>query len=177
MTFKQIIAEEDAVSPVISVILMVAITVILAAVIATFVLGLGEQVSEGGPQTSFSFDYENTSSLENSDTDSWGASLGFFQGPVGGRLTIQHIGGANVDAELLGATGSTVQNNIGGNFGEVAGYDDFSTSLEGWNDTQMSAGDTIQIWIRGDDTVSVVWRNDEKTRSATLQTYDGPESD
>jgi len=36
--------ETDAVSPVIGVILMVAITVILAAVIGTFVLGLGENV-------------------------------------------------------------------------------------------------------------------------------------
>ncbi|MCE8423204.1 MAG: type IV pilin N-terminal domain-containing protein, partial [Candidatus Methanoperedens sp.] len=34
---------EDAVSPVIGVILMVAITVILAAVIAAFVFGLGGQ--------------------------------------------------------------------------------------------------------------------------------------
>jgi flagellin-like protein len=36
----------NAVSPVIGVILMVAITVILAAVIATFVLGLGDRVSD-----------------------------------------------------------------------------------------------------------------------------------
>ena len=38
--------DEDAVSPVIGVILMVAITVILAAVIGTFVLGLGSNVQE-----------------------------------------------------------------------------------------------------------------------------------
>jgi flagellin-like protein len=38
--------QDDAVSPVIGVILMVAITVILAAVIGTFVLGLGEQVEQ-----------------------------------------------------------------------------------------------------------------------------------
>ena len=44
-----------AVSPVIGVILMVAITVILAAVIGTFVLGLGDQV-ESAPQASFNFD-------------------------------------------------------------------------------------------------------------------------
>ncbi|XGI83532.1 type IV pilin [Halorutilales archaeon Cl-col2-1] len=37
---------DDAVSPVIGVILMVAITVILAAVIGTFVLGLGGQVQQ-----------------------------------------------------------------------------------------------------------------------------------
>lgn len=38
--------ETDAVSPVIGVILMVAITVILAAVIGTFVLGLGDGIEE-----------------------------------------------------------------------------------------------------------------------------------
>ena len=37
---------ERAVSPVIGVILMVAITVILAAVIGTFVLGLGDQLGQ-----------------------------------------------------------------------------------------------------------------------------------
>lgn len=41
--------DDRAVSPVIGVILMVAITVILAAVIGTFVLGLGDQVQESAP--------------------------------------------------------------------------------------------------------------------------------
>ena len=42
-------SDDRAVSPVIGVILMVAITVILAAVIGTFVLGLGDQVQETPP--------------------------------------------------------------------------------------------------------------------------------
>jgi len=46
--------EERAVSPVIGVILMVAITVILSAVIGTFVLGLGDTVSSQSPSISFS---------------------------------------------------------------------------------------------------------------------------
>ena len=41
MDLKKFLQDDDAVSPVIGVILMVAITVILAAVIASFVLGLG----------------------------------------------------------------------------------------------------------------------------------------
>ena len=41
MKFKE---NEDAVSPVIGVILMVAITVILAAVIAAFVFGMGSNI-------------------------------------------------------------------------------------------------------------------------------------
>jgi len=52
-------SDERAVSPVIGVILMVAITVILAAVIGTFVLGLGGQVSNAAPQASLSFSSGN----------------------------------------------------------------------------------------------------------------------
>ncbi|MEN6518919.1 MAG: type IV pilin N-terminal domain-containing protein [Methanospirillum sp.] len=40
-------SKEDAVSPVIGVILMVAVTVILAAVIAAFVFGMGSNVQTG----------------------------------------------------------------------------------------------------------------------------------
>ena len=47
---NQFLKEEDAVSPVIGVILMVAITVILAAVIAAFVFGMGPP--EQAPQAS-----------------------------------------------------------------------------------------------------------------------------
>jgi flagellin-like protein len=62
MNIKQLLSDDRAVSPVIGVILMVAITVILAAVIGTFVLGLGDQVSQTTPNASFSFDYTNNSS-------------------------------------------------------------------------------------------------------------------
>jgi len=47
MDITDLVKNEDrAVSPVIGVILMVAITVILAAVIGTFVLGLGDNVNQ-----------------------------------------------------------------------------------------------------------------------------------
>ncbi|MUV58386.1 type IV pilin [Halogeometricum sp. CBA1124] len=57
MKLKQLFTDDSAVSPVIGVILMVAITVILAAVIGTFVLNLGGSVSQTTPQASFGFDY------------------------------------------------------------------------------------------------------------------------
>jgi len=65
MDLKTLIQDEDAVSPVIGVILMVAITVILAAVIATFVLGLGDSLSNNAPQASF----ECTGDLANDNGD------------------------------------------------------------------------------------------------------------
>lgn len=52
MKLKELFTEDRAVSPVIGVILMVAITVILAAVIGAFVLGLGDS-TESAPQASF----------------------------------------------------------------------------------------------------------------------------
>ena len=54
--------DDDAVSPVIGVILMVAITVILAAVIGTFVLGLGDNVQET-PTAGVSVDQEANESV------------------------------------------------------------------------------------------------------------------
>jgi flagellin-like protein len=59
MQLKNLFADEDAVSPVIGVILMVAITVILAAVIGAFVLGIGGS-QEQVPQASFSCDASGT---------------------------------------------------------------------------------------------------------------------
>jgi flagellin-like protein len=58
MKLKQLLSEDDAVSPVIGVILMVAITVILAAVIGSFVLNLGGSLQQSAPQASFDFEYD-----------------------------------------------------------------------------------------------------------------------
>lgn len=52
---KQFLSEKRAVSPVIGVVLMVAVVVILAAVIGAFVLGLGGEQGQA-PQASFSYD-------------------------------------------------------------------------------------------------------------------------
>ena len=57
MKLQELFTEDRAVSPVIGVILMVAITVILAAVIGAFVLGLGDSVSETAPNAQIDFDY------------------------------------------------------------------------------------------------------------------------
>ncbi|EMA62308.1 hypothetical protein C468_10902 [Halorubrum kocurii JCM 14978] len=50
-------------SPVIGVILMVAITVILASVIGTFVLGLGDQLGDTAPQASFTVDGNSSDNI------------------------------------------------------------------------------------------------------------------
>ena len=52
--YTAFVEDKSGVSPVIGVILMVAITVILAAVIGTFVLGLGDSVNSSQPSASLS---------------------------------------------------------------------------------------------------------------------------
>jgi len=59
---RAIMDEERGVSPVIGVILMVAITVILAAVIGTFVLGLGDSLQQA-PQSTLNADSGSTDSV------------------------------------------------------------------------------------------------------------------
>ncbi|EMA67958.1 type IV pilin [Halorubrum distributum] len=56
-------SDDRAVSPVIGVILMVAITVILAAVIGTFVLGLGDQLGDTAPQATFTIDDNSSQTI------------------------------------------------------------------------------------------------------------------
>ena len=86
--FKELFTEDGdrGVSPVIGVILMVTITVILAAVIGAFVLGLGDQVSNNAPQASFSFDFAD------------------------GNVTVTHNGGDNIDNSTLTVTNSSSGN-------------------------------------------------------------------
>jgi flagellin-like protein len=69
------IDDERAVSPVIGVILMVAITVILAAVIGTFVLDLGQSAGQTAPQASLSVSLSETSN----------------------NVTVEHTGGDAID--------------------------------------------------------------------------------
>lgn len=61
MNVKDLFTDDDAVSPVIGVILMVAITVILAAVIGAFVLNIGGS-QDTAPTASF--DFENSSNAD-----------------------------------------------------------------------------------------------------------------
>jgi flagellin-like protein len=78
MDLKELFTDDDAVSPVIGVILMVAITVILAAVIGAFVLNIGGN-QETAPQNQFDFEYSNN----------------------GNNVSVSHGGGGTLDANQL----------------------------------------------------------------------------
>lgn len=116
---KRFSEEEQAVSPVIGVILMVAITVILSAVIATFVLGLGEQIGNPAPSASFDYDYDSAN----------------------GNVTITHQNGQQLDGDKVSITvegDGDVQNDDGFGSGDVTAGD--SAKVTGASD-----GDVIRV--------------------------------
>jgi len=165
MEFKQLFDEERAVSPVIGVILMVAITVILAAVIGTFVLGLGDQVQSTTPQASFGFDYDNP--------DSGGDTLDITH-ETGDELT-----GSQVSVVVSGATETTDSNDPDGSYT----WDDSST-LGGSGSVSAGESVTLSDTTIGDTTnsdldlsgatVRVTWTSETGDSSSTLAKWSGP---
>jgi len=159
MKVKQLFTDDDAVSPVIGVILMVAITVILAAVIATFVLGLGESVSDTAPQASFNADYDE--SVGSGDSDAFGTT----GDTVDGFVTFTHSGGDELKAGNLFITG-----------GDYSTRQAFTASSTQYGDgSTISAGNSIDVAADRDDTARVVWDNSQGN-SAELKKWEGPDA-
>lgn len=149
MKLTNLIDNEDAVSPVIGVILMVAITVILAAVIASFVLGLSNQTGTT-PTANFDFDYENSSS----------------------DLTITHDTGTSVVASRLFLRGESNGSATMGN--NWLNYTDASASGEKEGLDAVVAGDSATVSGVGDAyEIRVVWEGEGDTTS-TLARDQGP---
>ncbi|WP_135363669.1 type IV pilin [Halosimplex halophilum] len=181
MQLKQLLNDDDAVSPVIGVILMVAITVILAAVIASFVLGLGNQAQQGAPTSTIGMDYEQV--WENSDS------------PNLGVLEVTHDGGDSVSAQEIYIRGSGINatkdsyddagsgdSNILdvkeiGNVGAVQ-----QRSAGTWNGTTggdestIVSGDETNVPVDSDYEISVVWQAQEGDSSSTLNEQEGPDA-
>ena len=143
MKLKQLFADDDAVSPVIGVILMVAITVILAAVIGTFVLGLGDQVQTTAPNAQMSFDADST------------------------NVTVTHDGGDTLDANQTFFTGDNVSYDGGGT--DLAGED--WGQLE--NIEEVRAGTSIELARESSDdgSVTVTWESPDGGSSTTLGSW------
>jgi FlaG/FlaF family flagellin (archaellin) len=142
---------------------MVAITVILAAVIGTFVLGLGDQVQDTAPQASFNFEYENVSS--GVDT-----------------LTVTHDGGDTIQASNLNASvnGATDGSGTSVAYGDGGSSSLFGTSgdINAGNSDTIDAGDfsgATNLNLAG-STVRVVFQSTEGDSSATLGRFNGPEA-
>lgn len=128
---------DRGVSPVIAVILMVAITVILSAVIGTFVLDIGSSLSESPPTAQFSAEQENVTY-----TDYWGQTKSYR------IVNITHVGGEAINTENIHVTVA------GKRAYDVAGDTSSPSRITVdpiWNDAeQITAGDTASVYTRTD---------------------------
>jgi flagellin-like protein len=140
-----------AVSPVIGVILMVAITVILAAVIGTFVLGIGGEITESPPNSNIDFAFDG-------DATAVGSPCDLTDGGTPGVLTITHEGGDTIDADRVELTTA----------GGTADWPDCSST-----GTTISAGDSADVDVDDDGTLRVVWTAEGGGQSSTLATWNG----
>jgi flagellin-like protein len=149
MNVKELFTDDEAVSPVIGVILMVAITVILAAVIGAFVLNIG------GSQ-----DTAPTATLEISSTSDG----------TNNYVVISHEGGAELKASTLKVTihGETAYKD-----GSIENFGDPNDPI-GWTGS-ITAGDTLNISDNGADNdieegdeVTVVWNSPSSDKTSIL---------
>jgi flagellin-like protein len=149
MELKQLFDDDNAVSPVIGVILMVAITVILAAVIGAFVLNLGGS-QDAAPTASWEWD--NSSS--------------------GVELTMKS--GTDVQAEEI-----FVKNNTGSkDYGSWADQGTISAGDSKWlvpagTDGKMKDSKGSNGIASGVE-FSVVWKSSSTDSSTVLDTYTTP---
>jgi len=146
---RGLLTEEDAVSPVIGVILMVAVTVVLSAAIGAFVLDIGNAVTEQTPTAAIEFEV---------DTDG---------GPD--SVTLRHNGGDELETNTLRVT-------VDGTIAWEAGSTEsgFTSSTNEWDDG-VTSGDELVIEedtedITASSSVELVWRDGQ--RSSILASND-----
>jgi len=151
MQFRQLFDDDRAVSPVIGVILMVAITVILAAVIGTFVLGLGDQVQQTTPQAQFGFDQTETEATGFGDMS---------EGSDIANVTVTHESGDTISSSAV----------------EIATSSNDSTKtwdqIQGGSGADVSAGSSIDLSVDSGDTIRVIYSNPDSDKTATIGEYE-----
>jgi len=157
MELRKLFTDDDAVSPVIGVILMVAITVILAAVIGAFVLGFG-----GGGSSQPNVEW---------DTETWEAG----GSPVGVNFT--HGGGDDISSydnievadaagtqdtpfvfagsdDVIGTNDMIIANDTSGTDPAPRGFGAPNASQS--EDFEFNTGDEIDLlWVEGDSSTEM----------------------
>jgi flagellin-like protein len=123
---KELFGVERAVMPVIAVVLMIAVTVILAAIVAAFALGLGGGAGST-PQASIDFEYD----------------------AAAGNVTITHEGGDSLDEPrvtvLVDGTPDTPSADWG--VAEISTGDSYVTGVSGG----LAGGEEIRVRWEDDD--------------------------
>jgi flagellin-like protein len=177
-----------AVSPVIATILMVAVTVVIAASIGVTVLGTGSYLSDPAPQANFEFVFEKNGTdyvqPGESTPPSWGYNMD--------KLTVRHVSGENIpsDRVRIETDGTDIKYiNSSGYLGDLGDgkYQPGYTFEQIETEDSFSAGDSFVVVTfpvdEDQDNVAglneasarIVYESESSDRSLTLATWEGPD--
>lgn len=156
MNIQNLFSDDRAVSPVIGVILMVAITVILAAVIGTFVLGLGDSLSQTSPTATYDWSQNEFDSNGNYSA------------------TVEHTGGDSIDPSSLAVTIDSTESTTFS--GDITTWTTSDTVKAGdsftFDETNVdTSGNPDKIALKPDDTVRITWQSEDGGSSSVLTEY------
>ncbi|WP_323674907.1 type IV pilin N-terminal domain-containing protein [Halorubellus sp. PRR65] len=150
---RGLLTDDDAVSPVIGVILMVAVTVVLSAAVGAFVLDIGNAVTEQSPTAVIEFEYDISTGSGTPNA-----------------VVLRHNGGDELATSTLRVT---VDGTVA--WEDKSSTDDFATGGGGEWDDGVTSGDELRIEEDGADieassSVQLVWQ--EGQRSSVLASSD-----
>lgn len=139
---RGLLTDDDAVSPVIGVVLMVAVTVILSAAVGAFVLDIGSAVTEQQPTAVIEFEFDESASPS--------------------TVTLRHNGGDELQTSTLRVA---IDGTIAWEDGSAEGS--FGKKSSDWDD-DVTSGDELVIDegtndITDSSTVQVVWQRGQQS--------------
>ncbi|WP_227133699.1 type IV pilin [Halorubellus salinus] len=146
MKLSRLLIEDDAVSSTIGVVLTVAVTVILAAAVGTFALGLAEESTKQTPSASIEVEWDTVGGDDVVDITILG----------GDSVKSRFVNVVHQDGTELWSDGTT---------NGVSIYDN-----KKWGGDEIQSGDTLGLQedssnvFQSDDTVKVIWNNGQKSQ-------------
>jgi len=152
MDLRALLREDDAVSSVLGVVLMVAVTIILAAVVGTFVLGIGSDLTDESPSTSWDY------SMNVNDPASTNSTV-----------LVVHGGGDAVERSqvevVIDGTTAYEDGTLGASYAIHNGQE--------WND-RVTAADRLGLddghsgEIQSGDMLQIIWTSESGERAAII---------
>lgn len=152
------------VSPVLGVILMVAVTLVLASFVGSFIFGVAAS-SDATPHAAMDFGYDSDATSYNGPTGGTAACQANIAGnPNEGEVTITVAASDPIKAENLEIVGHRGSSSVG-----------FATcSPDVAPGDVVRPGDDAYIGVAAGDTVRVVWTNDAGDSSQSLAIWTAP---
>lgn len=165
MKLRALLHDDDAVSPILGVVLMVGITLLISAVVASFVLGIGSANTTETPAAEFDFEYDGSSELR-------------ITAEAGNEIELQELYIRTTDEDAI--VGPAYEQNA--SWDELFGTSGFSAvglPANPGGEEYVDASQGIVVEVDSSElpgtTFRVVWSSMEHDQSDTLTTWEGKE--